>query len=87
MPDSETATERKPRTVKPSEYIVEIRLSADDEPERWGCVGEHSSVDDTAAGLRWIRKHGVEGKTYRVARICAGPSTVRIEKKEVRKLA
>lgn len=77
--ENETGTETE-RKTRAREYAVEYRSG---DMKQWDTAG----LDDTAAGMRWIRNNGVPGKTYRVVRICAGPVTVKVEKVEKRTLA
>lgn len=76
--ETETKAKRK-RSV--SDYIVEYQSG---DTKQWDeAVG---TLNDTAAGLRWIKSNGVPGKFYRVVRLCMGPVTVSVEKVEKRTL-
>lgn len=81
---------RKKRTVTPAEYRVEF---ASGELDEWRPVdaNNHSAcppkLEDTLGGVKWIRDHGCEGFRYRVVRVCFGPKSITVEKREVRRLA
>lgn len=61
---------------KKAEYLVEYQ---DDEPHQWNAAQIGLTHDNSAKAVSWIRKNGVNGKTYRVVRVVAGPFTVKTE--------
>jgi hypothetical protein len=69
-------TETK-RTRRKAEYIVESKIRIPD--LAYEAVNLTETHPDSASAVRWIRKNGIEARTYRVIRVVAGPFTIKTE--------
>jgi nitrogen regulatory protein PII-like uncharacterized protein len=68
---SEAETKRK------AVYLVEYQ---DKEPNEWNGVSSSNIEHENASkALSWIRNNGVNGKSYRVVRVVAGPFMCKTE--------